>query len=126
MEGYDKVVKEENGAKKYSLSILNALLGPNYYAFYSKHSEIVYEGDQLTVFGVFSYNLFTKQWELDKPIAFLKNKFDLINIYKWRIFGNYTGIVCLGILTGLCAVGIYYSVSRLARRYKDRVLRLIR
>lgn len=40
--------------------------------FYNRYSRIVYEGDQLNLFGIARYNQFQDAWEITKPIALMK------------------------------------------------------
>jgi hypothetical protein len=51
----------------------NALYSGASFLFYYKFSKIVYEGDDLTVLGLASYNRLTDQWDLSKPFALLKD-----------------------------------------------------
>lgn len=51
----------------------SVLIGGTSYMFYNRYSQIVYEGDSLNVFGLFTYNLYSDEWELSKPIGFIKD-----------------------------------------------------
>jgi len=57
---------------------MNAFLYGGSYVFYTKCSEVVYEGDTLSVFGTFQYNNYTNKWEIDNPIAFFDGSKDFI------------------------------------------------
>ena len=46
------------------------------YVQYTKYSEVVYEGDKLSVFGTFVFNPFANRWEIDNPLAFIKGTKD--------------------------------------------------
>ena len=44
--------------------------------FYNRYSRILYEGDNLNLFGVATYNTYADAWEISKPLAFMKDGVD--------------------------------------------------
>lgn len=40
---------------------------------YTTHSEIILEGEDLSVFGLLSYNLRSDEFTIDNPIGFIQN-----------------------------------------------------
>jgi hypothetical protein len=40
--------------------------------FYNRYSRILYEGDEINLFGIAKYNQFQDAWEITKPIALMK------------------------------------------------------
>jgi hypothetical protein len=40
--------------------------------FYNRYSRIIYEGDELNLFGIAKYNKIQDSWEITKPIALIK------------------------------------------------------
>ena len=87
----------------------------SYYALYHKYSEIVYEGNELSIFGVLTFNNFTETWEFEKSLAFLNTaKSDLIEMYQqekiWNIVDSvFQGCVLVtsALVLGYCAKKIY-------------------
>lgn len=39
---------------------------------YKKYSQVVLEGENLSVFGIFHHNSVADRWEITNPIAFVK------------------------------------------------------
>ncbi len=63
---------------------LNTLFFSGSYFLYRKYSQIVYEGDNLKVFGTFQFNPYANRWEIDNPIAFIQGgKSELISTLGW-------------------------------------------
>jgi hypothetical protein len=77
MYGYSKVQStdpNEQTPDTLANKILSTvLLGGASYVLFNKHSEIVFEGDTLNVFGLFSFNPLAERWEIEYPIAFMKD-----------------------------------------------------
>ena len=74
-EGYDeKVTIDKSGETDNLMSKASSYLAAvgSGYAVYKRYSQIVYDGDDLNVFGYISYNKYTDSWELTKPLAFIK------------------------------------------------------
>ena len=40
---------------------------------YTTHSQIIYEGDELSVFGLISYNTNSNELKIDDPIGFVRD-----------------------------------------------------
>ena len=44
-------------------------------SFLTRYSSVVYEGDELSLFGIAKYNKFHGIWEITKPISIMKEGF---------------------------------------------------
>ena len=74
MEGYVEKKTINSGDRLYHdfLSrIMNTFLMGGSTVLYNKYSKIVFEGDNLNVFGVLSYNNISNVWEIINPLSFI-------------------------------------------------------
>ena len=90
MMGYNKkVTSNAAGSDSKILNVMarivNSFLISGYY-FYNRYSEIVYEGDNVNVFGVMTYNSHTDSWDMTKPLAFIKPSYlgDYLSSLRWN------------------------------------------
>ena len=106
----------------------SVLIGGTSYMFYNRYSQIVYEGDSLNVFGLFTYNLYSDEWELSKPIGFIKDGSvkEFMTSLTWEQFYLSCGIAARSILVVGCVLGTFWAARRLFRRLRNSVLRMIR
>jgi hypothetical protein len=96
-------------------------------ASYTKYSEIVYEGDNLSVFGTFKYNTLADRWEIETPLAFIRgSKDDYLNHLFWEKLWTISGILGRGLLLGGCAFGLSWASYKLLGRFHRYLKRKIR
>ncbi|CDW77491.1 UNKNOWN [Stylonychia lemnae] len=79
---YNLTIAEKESDSSFKNGIWNRLINTFLYAgsyvYYTKHSQVVYEGENLSVFGTFQLNTYTNKWEIDNPIAFFDGTKDFI------------------------------------------------
>lgn len=88
------------------------------YLWYTKYSEIVYEGDIVKIFGTFIYNPFANRWEIDNPIAIINGSVkDYIEHLTYEKIWNVLSIFKRVALIGGCAAGLGWSSYLLMKRF---------
>ena len=94
------------------------------YLYYNKYSSIVYEGDNLNVFGAMTYNSNSDSWELSNPLAYIKEGF--LSDYKFDLLLNQLttgmGFGLRFALAALCGLGLIWAGKRLFRRLQNRIM----
>ena len=69
------ISSSDKSAVNFMTRLTNSFLMGTSYLFYNRYSRIVYEGDELNVFGVATYNSNTNAWEISKPLSFIKDSY---------------------------------------------------
>ena len=88
---------------------------------YKKYSQVILEGDSVTIFGIMRFNIYSGGYEMEKPIAFMKgSKVDLLStITSWKV-GNYLWIGCLGACISGCTYGLFKSIAYIVKKLRTR------
>lgn len=125
--GFQKELKDQDAPSDWAYKFFNTVSLVSYYALYHKYSEIIYEGNEVVVFGILSWNQFSESWEISKPLAFLNSaKQDLIDIYQSEKIYSAVSIGFTGLLLTASVVGLLYFAKRIYRRNSNRVLNYYR
>jgi hypothetical protein len=62
--------------------LLSGIFNSLYYfgslSLFTRYSRIVYDGEEVKIFGIAKYNKFYNIWEITKPIAIMKEGFEKV------------------------------------------------
>lgn len=107
--------------------IINSFFSMGTYLFYTKYSEVIYQGDVVKVFGTFIYNPYANRWEIDNPIAFINGSVkDYIDHLRSEKIWNILSIFTRTSVIGVCVAGLGWSTYKLMGRYNKHLQKLNR
>ena len=116
-------VKSTNSSSSNSSEILllsgisNFMFKIGTLTFYTRYSSIVYEGDEVSIFGVAKFNMSQSIWEITKPIAIMKEgcgKF-ISHLNREQLY-CYLGIFCRSVVAYYMLKGIFWAGKKLIGR----------
>lgn len=86
--------------------------------YYYKYSQILYEGDQVSLFGLTTYNSTNDSWEISKPLFLSKEGIGkyLADLDK-ETLSNWSGLIIRGTISASLLIGAitlsYYGLKQI-------------